>query len=56
MILIKNGSIVIDNNLVKKDVLVDGNTIIKIEDNIDLECDILDAILGSSEPEATRDI
>ena len=43
MILIKNGSIVIDNNLVKKDVLVDSNTIIKIEDNIDLKCDILDA-------------
>lgn len=43
MILIKNGSIVIDNNLVKKDILVDSNTIIKIEDNIDLKCDILDA-------------
>ena len=43
MNLIKNGSIVIDNNLVKKDVLVDSNTIIKIEDNIDLKCDILDA-------------
>ena len=43
MILIKNGSIVFNNELVKKDILVDGNLIIKIEDCIEEECEVVDA-------------
>ena len=37
MILLKNGFIVKNNALVKKDILIDDNKIIKIEDNIDAE-------------------
>ena len=43
MILIKNGSVIIDNKMVKKDILIEGNKISKIEDSINIECDILDA-------------
>ena len=43
MILIKNGSIIINNELVKKDILVNGEIIEHIEDNIEGEYDILDA-------------
>lgn len=43
MILIKNGYIIENNKLVKKDVLVLNNIISKIEDNIDLDCETLDA-------------
>lgn len=42
MILIKNGSIIINNELVKKDILVNGEIIEHIEDNIEGEYDILD--------------
>ena len=43
MIVIKNGSIIIDNKLVKKDILIVGNKISKIEDSIDLDDVVLDA-------------
>ena len=43
MLLIKNGKIIEKNQLVKKDILVDDNKIIKIEDTIDFDCEILDA-------------
>lgn len=43
MILIKNGYIIENNKLVKKDVLVLNNIISKIEENIDLDCETLDA-------------
>ena len=35
MILLKNGSIVLNNKLVKKDILIDNDIIIKIDDSID---------------------
>lgn len=35
MILLKNGSIVLNNKLVKKDILIDNDLIIKIDDSID---------------------
>ncbi|MCR5231424.1 MAG: dihydroorotase [Acholeplasmatales bacterium] len=43
MILIKNGSIVENNQLVKKDILIVDNKIEKIEDNISKDCQVLDA-------------
>lgn len=43
MLLIKNGKIIEKNQLVKKDILIDDNKIIKIEDTIDFDCEILDA-------------
>lgn len=43
MILIKNGSIVIDNKLVKKDILINEDKIFKIDDFIDMDCEVIDA-------------
>ena len=43
MILIKNGKIVNDNKLVSKDILIDDDKIIKIEDKIEASCEIVDA-------------
>ena len=43
MILIKNGFIIEDDKLVKKDVLLNENIIVKIEENIDKECETYDA-------------
>ena len=43
MILIKNGLVIENNQLVKKDILIDNNLIVKIEDSIELTCDIIDA-------------
>lgn len=43
MILIKNGSIVVDDKLVKKDILISGENIIEISDNIERDCEIIDA-------------
>mgnify|MGYP003289188991 CR=1 FL=1 len=44
MILIKNGKIVIDDQLVSKDILIEDNKIIKIDDSIDASCEIVDAL------------
>ena len=44
MILIKNGSIIENNILVKKDILIENNLIKKIDKDINLDCEILDAI------------
>lgn len=43
MILIKNGKIIKDNKLVKKEILIDDNKIIKIEDCINSDCEVIDA-------------
>ena len=43
MILIKNGSIIENNSLVKKDILVSNNIILKIENEINEDCEVLDA-------------
>lgn len=43
MILIKNGYIVYKDNLVKKDILIDENKIIKMEETLNYECEIIDA-------------
>ena len=43
MILIKNGNIIENNLLVKKDILVDNDIILKIDDNIEENCEIIDA-------------
>ena len=43
MILIKNGQIVENNQLVNKDILIENNLIIKIDNNINEDCEILDA-------------
>lgn len=43
MILIKNGSIILNNTLVKKDILIDNSLIVKIEDEINSDCEIIDA-------------
>ncbi len=43
MILIKNGKIIKNNQLVKKDILIDDNKIIKVEDEIIYDCETLDA-------------
>lgn len=45
MILIKNGKVIEKNTLIKKDILIDNNLILKIEDNINNEnCEIIDAL------------
>lgn len=45
MILIKNGKVIEKNTLIKKDILIDNNLILKIEDNISNEnCEIIDAL------------
>lgn len=44
MILIKNGKIIENNSLVSKDILIDENTILKIDNNIDENCEIIDAL------------
>lgn len=43
MILIKNGLIIENNRLVKKDILIKDNLIKQIEDVIDIDCEIIDA-------------
>lgn len=43
MILIKNGKVIIDNQLVKKDILIIEDKIAKIEDKIDIETETIDA-------------
>ena len=43
MILIKNGFIVQNNKLVKKDILIEDNKIAKIEDSIECSCEAYDA-------------
>jgi dihydroorotase len=43
MVLIKNGKMIINNQLIKKDILIEENKIIKIEDEINFDCEILDA-------------
>lgn len=43
MILIKNGSIVVDDKLVKKDILISDSDIVEISDNINKDCEIIDA-------------
>ena len=43
MILIKNGNIVINNQLVKKDILIENNIIKQIEDHIEYDCEVLNA-------------
>ena len=42
MILLKNGFIIKENKLIKKDILIDENKISKIEDSIDLNCEKID--------------
>lgn len=43
MILIKNGKIIENNQLVKKDILVENNLITKIDNNLNYDCEIIDA-------------
>ena len=43
MILIKNGKVIKNNQLVKKDILIEDNKIIKIEEDINYNCETLDA-------------
>ena len=43
MILIKNGLLIIENNLVKKDVLIGEDKILSIQDNIEGDYQIIDA-------------
>ena len=43
MILIKNGQVIENNQLVKKDILVLNNKIIKVEDSIEIDALVLDA-------------
>lgn len=43
MILIKNGKIIKENTLVSKDILINQGIIEKIEDEINVECEVLDA-------------
>lgn len=43
MILIKNGKIIDNNKLVNKDILIDGEIIKSIDDNIDVDCETIDA-------------
>ena len=42
MILLKNGFIIKENKLIKKDILIDENKISKIEDSINLDCEKID--------------
>ena len=43
MILIKNGKIIENNSLVNKDLLIDKDTILRIDNNIEENCEIIDA-------------
>lgn len=43
MILIKNGFIVLDNKLIKKDILIENEFIKKIDTQIECDCEIVDA-------------
>ena len=43
MRLIKNGQVLIDNRLEKKDVLIDEGKIIQIDDSISKDCEVIDA-------------
>ena len=43
MILIKNGFIILNNELVKNDILIDNDKIVNILDCISLDCELLDA-------------
>lgn len=43
MRLIKNGQVLIDNRLEKKDILIDEGKIIQIDDSILKDCDTVDA-------------
>ena len=43
MILIKNGFIIENNQLIKKDILIEDNYIKQIDESIALDCEILDA-------------
>ena len=43
MILIKNGLLIIENNLVKKDVLIGAGKILSIQDNIEGGYETIDA-------------
>ena len=42
MILIKNGFIIEDNKLIKKDILIHNEEIIDIEDEINKDCEVID--------------
>ena len=42
MILIKNGFIIEDNKLIKKDILIHNEEILDIEDEIDKDCEVID--------------
>ena len=43
MRLIKNGNVLINDTLEKKDILIEEGKIVKIEDHIDADCEVVDA-------------
>lgn len=43
MRLIKDGQVLIDNHVEKKDILIDEGKIIQIDDSIVKDCDVIDA-------------
>ena len=43
MRLIKNGQVLIDNRVEKKDILIDEGKIIQIDDSISKDCEVIDA-------------
>ena len=43
MILIKNGKVIENNQLIQKDILIENNLIKKIDNNINIDCETLDA-------------
>ena len=43
MRLIKNGQVLIDNQVEKKDILIDEGKIIQIDDSIVEDCEVIDA-------------
>ena len=43
MRLIKNGQVLIDNQVEKKDILMDEGKIIQIDDSILKDCEVIDA-------------
>lgn len=43
MILIKNGKVIENNQLIQKDILIENNLIKKIDNNINVDCETLDA-------------
>mgnify|MGYP000664103575 CR=1 FL=1 len=43
MRLIKNGQVLIDNQVEKKDILIDEGKIIQIDDSILKDCEVIDA-------------